>query len=173
MPTKYPFVIRVIHWTMSAMIISLICVGLWMTSLADDYPGKWDYYALHKSFGITAFLLILTRILVRFYVSLPAFPESINIWERRLAAVVHLLQYAVIFLMPISGYLMSSFGGYDVGFFGIKVPLLFDKNEELAKLFALSHEVMAYSLIVLIGLHVAGIFKHLIVEKTNLFKRMV
>ena len=172
METKYALSLRIIHWLMAALIIGLACMGLWMSELPNDYPGKFDYYGLHKSFGVIALVFIIIRITARFTSQIPALPNKIDRFSKMLASLVILFLYICMILMPLSGYLMSDFGGYGVHFFGYAIPLFFTKDQTLAKFFVEVHQLTAYTLIALLVLHILGWLKHLMFDKVNLFRRM-
>jgi cytochrome b561 len=169
---KYSLSMRIIHWLMALLIITLLAVGLWMSGLPNEYPGKYDVYALHKSFGVIALLLIVVRISVRMRSKVPALPKEINKFDTGLSAITIFVLYACMFAMPMSGYLMSTFGGHPVHLFGLELPSVVSQNPDMGKFFWNVHGYAGYVLIVFIGLHILGSLKHIAVEKVNLFKRM-
>jgi cytochrome b561 len=168
---KYNFTMRALHWLSALVFISLLCVGYYMTSLADS-PDKWEIYGMHKSFGVIAFILVVARLLVRIWSVVPNYPASLKRRDVVLSkATVHIL-YLLILLMPVSGYLMSTFGGRQVKMFAISVPSLFAANPELSHVFHEMHFICAKVLVAIILLHIAGLFKHMLFERENLLKRI-
>ena len=67
---------------------------------------------------------------------------------------------------------LSSASEYPVPFFGLDVPELIGKDENLAGLFELAHMWIAYGLMAVIGLHIAGALKHHLIDKDSTLKRM-
>lgn len=169
---KYPPSMRIMHWILALTIITLICVGLWMSGLASDDPRKFQIYPLHKSFGICALILVIFRVAIRLSSKVPQLPKEINAFDSRLAAVTYFLLYAAMFVMPLSGYLMSELGGYHVVFFSLPLPSIMPIDKELSKIFHSMHVYGGYVMIGLIALHLAGNIKHMIFEKVNLLKRI-
>lgn len=169
---KYSLSMRVMHWLMALLLITLLCVGLWMSDLPNEDPRKFQVYDLHKSFGVIALLLIIFRVSLRMRSKIPALPKQINKLDSGLSALTIFVLYACMLAMPLSGYLMSSFGGYPVHFFGMELPSLVNKNPDFGKFFWNIHGYAGYVLIVFIGLHILGSLKHIAVEKVNLFNRM-
>lgn len=169
---KYSLLVRINHWVMVFLIIGLLGMGLWMTGLADDYPGKYDYYGLHKSFGMVALFYIIFRLSIRLRSQIPELPAEISKRDSILSAITVFALYICMFMMPLSGYLMSSFGGYPVSMFGISVPSIVDKNPELGGFFHSMHVLGGQAFIGIIVLHLLGTIKHLVVEKVNLLKRI-
>ncbi len=76
-------------------------------------------------------------------------------------------------VMPVSGYLGSSFNRYGTRFWGIPLPKWGWDDHGLRELFFGIREVTAYLLIALIVLHVAGAIKHQWIDRDNLLARML
>jgi cytochrome b561 len=167
---RYPRAMRILHWLVAPLVISLLALGLVM----EDLPGtvRGQAYSLHKSFGIVVLLLMLARILVRWREALPAPVAGVRSWERGLAKAVHLAFYPLLLAMPLSGFVMSQAGGHPVALFGLSLPVLVPQDKALGRTAYELHELIGYSLIVLILLHVGGALKHLLIEKISIFKRM-
>jgi cytochrome b561 len=171
---KYNLTMRIMHWVVGLIIICLLGVGLYMTSLPDDHPNKWNFYNLHKSFGVTVLALILLRLLIRVCSIIPSLPEKISSVEKNLSKVGILIIYICMLVMPFSGYISSDAGGHGVKWFGYAMPNFFlEKNIELSSLAITIHIYVAYFLITLLLLHVFAPIKHLIVDKVNIYKRIV
>lgn len=168
---EYGAVARFFHWLTAFIILSLIPVGLYMTGMANG-PDKLEVYFLHKSFGLTVLFLVIGRLAWR-VISLP--PDKLDshaLWERRLAGGAHLFLYLAMIAMPLSGWLMSSAGEYPVRFFGMPMPALVGKSEAMAALMGQIHDTLALVLVGVLGLHIAGAFKHHIIDKDSTLMRM-
>jgi cytochrome b561 len=164
---KYPLSLRAIHWAMAAIILGLIWVGWKMVSLPEDAPV--DLYPWHKSFGLLALLLVLVRLTTRLRLSpaIPPLPAGLATWEKKLSKVAHVALYALMIVVPCMGYAMSSsFTQSDgVTFFGIHVPELLPKNDARFEVFRVLHRWLAYTLLAVVGLHVAGAIKHRLLDR--------
>jgi cytochrome b561 len=172
MLNKYPVSMRVFHWLMALLIVTLLCVGLWMSGLEKDNPDRAFFYSLHKSFGVMALIFIFLRTINRLKSSVPKLPDQISRFESALSGFIHFTLYLVMFLMPISGYLMSDFGGQDVYFFSYLMPDLFHTNRLIATGFWIAHKYLAYTLIGAVILHLLGTIIHYFKDNVNLFNRM-
>lgn len=170
---KYHPLLRALHWFMALCIIGLLAVGLYMTSLPRDLPLRADLYALHKSFGVTVLVLAFIRVALRMRLGAPALPSVIPAIERLMAHLGHTGLYFFMFALPLSGIIMSNSFGFAVKWFGVELPRIIGIDKDRGHMAEEAHELMAYLLIGLIALHVAGALKHLIKEKLNLFKRMM
>ena len=59
-------------------------------------------------------------------------------------------------------------------YFGVlPLPDLVSKSEELGDLLKGVHEALNFGLLVLVGLHVAGALKHVIIDKDGTLRRML
>lgn len=167
---RYPLPMRLLHWTRAALIVGLIALGWLMTSLPDDVTAKFVWmYPAHKEFGVLAFLTGIVALVVRTRSMLPPHPEALAPWEARLSTVVQYAMLTLAVIVPLMGYAMSSsFTQSDgVPFFGIELPELLPKNDHRFALFAWAHKTLAYTLLVLIALHVAGVVKHRFLDRGN------
>jgi len=157
---------------MSIMILSLLAVGLTMTSM-DDSDLKWQIYEMHKSFGLLVLLLFPMRLTWRLMNASPHL-DMIPKWEQHAAKSVHWLLYFGMLLMPLSGWIMATASGYTPAFFGLfDVPAPVDLNEGTAQLSLAIHHYGAWTLIALLSLHLAAATKAHWLDKNNILKRML
>src|SRR4051812_15686411 len=104
------------HWTISTLIICLICAGLYMTSVKMN-PAVLKIFFLHKSFGITVLALAVLRVIWKTTNVRPAYLTNHRAWEKALAKATHLFLYFCMFAMPLSGWIMSSAKNFHVSVF--------------------------------------------------------
>lgn len=168
---NYGLVARGFHWSIAVLILGLLPVGLFMGGM-DNSPFKFEVYAMHKSFGILVFFLGLGLIVWRFISPPPDHLETHAHWEVTLAGAAHFWLYVCIIGMPLSGWLMSSAGEFPVPFFGIQMPYLIGKDQELLGLFGQVHEILGYTLLFVLGLHMAGALKHHVIDRDDTLIRM-
>lgn len=160
---KYSRSMRILHWAMALSIIGVICAGITMVALPDRDPVKFGvFFPWHKSFGMLALFLVVARLLIRFRTVIPPLPPGITKMEARAAAAAHIALYVLMFLVPLSGYVMSStFTQSDgVYFFGVYLPELLPKNDAWFDTLLELHHVLAFTLLGLVVLHVGAALKH-------------
>ena len=160
---KYPLALRTLHWTMAVIILGLIWAGWAMVPIDENTLSKFDgLYPWHKSFGMLVLLLVAARLVIRRRGPIPPMPAGLSSWENKLAKVTHVALYTLMIVVPCMGYSMSSsFTQSDgVFFFGVNLPELLPKNDARFEVFQLLHRVLAYTLLGLVVLHVAGALKH-------------
>lgn len=172
-PTRYPAPMRALHWTRAALILALIPIGWAMTTLE-----AYSLYPWHKEFGVLAFIVAAVALMVRTRSRKPAHPAGLKPWEDVLSTVVHRSMLVLTIVVPLMGYSMSSsFTQSDgVPFFGLELPELLPKNDAAFAWFALLHKWLAYALLVLVALHVAGVVKHRLFDRgrdTDVLPRML
>jgi len=165
---KYPLPLRALHWIMAVIILGTLWAGWTMVSLGDNLPTKFEaFYPWHKSFGMLALFLVAIRLVIRARRPLPPPPSGLSPWEVKLAKAAHFALYALMIVVPCMGYAMSSsFTQSDgVFFFGVNLPELLPKNDDRFEVFQLLHRVLAYTLLGLVVLHVAGALKHRFLDR--------
>ena len=93
-------------------------------------------------------------------------------WERIAAKANHALLYGCMIVMPVSGYLGSSFTKYPIIYFGIKLPHWGWDAPELKDLCSQVHFVTVTIFIALIVIHIAAAVKHWLIDRDGVVERM-
>lgn len=169
---SFGIVSRLLHWITAMLVVYLLALGLIMTELPRN-PLLGKVYWLHKSVGICVLVLTATRLLWWIGNKRPAILGNVA-WEKLLAQVVHALLYITLIGMPVSGWVMSSAKNFPVSFFGLfTLPNLVAPDKELGEFLETVHEVLAWALMGALGLHVAGVIKHTVINKDGTLRRML
>lgn len=180
---RYTAVAIALHWAIALMIVGLIGVGWAMENLLGDTPADRAQYQaivqLHKSFGITVLLLSVARIAWRIMNPPPKEPPMPG-WQAMASRAVHALFYILIIAMPLSGWIMASASGaFETRYFGtvdMRLPVIpaldAGTREGLENTFGSAHSLMAWVIVGLLVLHVAGALKHQLVDRDGLMARM-
>ena len=156
----YNTVSKILHWIMALMIISLLAVGIYMHDLPREDALRPTLYMLHKAFGMTVMFLLLVRVLWRVTHKPPSLDRYSGV-VKKAASVSHVSLYVVMFAVPAAGYLLSAYHGYAVDYFGLfKLPLIVGENKEFADIAGDAHEILAFVMIGILVLHIAGAIKH-------------
>ena len=161
--TRWGAVSQFFHWTIVVLILVIAIIGLTMGDLPKTPKYFW-VYTLHKSLGITVLVLAILRLLWRLYAGAPpAVPGTPKIQEW-LASATHWALYALIFAMPLSGWLYDSASGLrPFKFFGLfDMPKLVPPDEQIRSLSHTGHEWLFWTLVLLVIGHAgAAIYHHL------------
>lgn len=146
-----------LHWLQAVLVLGLLILGWTMVDLPKG-PDKTWAFALHKSLGQCALLLIWVRIFWRRRHP----PVPLNGWEARLALLTHRLMYVLLVVVPMAGYLSASFTKYPMKFFGVPMPKVGWPDEGVNGVFNSVHKFSVVVLAVLIGMHLVGVVYHLV-----------
>lgn len=170
---SYGIVSKSFHWVMALGIIFLLILGFYMHGLPSS-PDKFALYGLHKSIGAILLFLVILRFVWRVGGLIPLLPDNIPNWQKISANLIHYALYGLMFLMPLSGWFMSSAAGYPVSIFGlVTLPALISPNRELVGLFKEFHEIFAWGIIALLVLHILAAVKHHFIDRDNILRRML
>lgn len=167
----YSFLSRLIHWTTALIILVLLVVGTYMKGM-EFSEQKLQIYNMHKSFGLLVLLLVFIRIVWHIITKKPKALETHAKWERVLSHAVHGFLYLLLFALPISGWVMSSAGDFNIKFFGLNMPDIVAKDEDLYELAEEIHELFAYVIMGFLALHIAGALKHHFIDRDATIARM-
>ncbi len=172
--SKYGLVSIFLHWLSALTIIGLFALGYYMVDLT--YYHEWYKTApeLHKSIGLVFFLLMVMRLAWRVTQITPSHLPSHSAVERKLGKIIHSLLYLLIFIIMISGYLISTADGRGIAVFELfDVPALGSSIENQEDIAGLVHKWLAYLLIALSALHALAALKHHFIDKDNTLNRII
>ncbi len=140
---------------MAGCYLIMFVVGTLMAQLPrTDFRNL--LYDFHKSMGVLTMALLTWRILTLIQVMqkkyarrLPKFSPQ---WLKNFA--LHTLMYALMWAVPIAGFLLSnSYRSNNVKFFGLVLPDLFPQNEAMVDVGRALHFWLAYTFLAFIALH--------------------
>jgi len=163
---------KAFHW----LIVLLIINQWWIAENADELKGlaKLEALGTHKSFGMTILMLAVLRLLWRLMNPTPELTSETKPWERVLARISHVLLYALIFAMPLTGWMMSSAKNYPVSWFKLfQFPDLVAPAEQTFHQMQDLHHLLFKVLVGVALLHAAGALKHHFIDRNDVLKRML
>ena len=161
------------HWLIVLLLLAQGTVGLLMGDMARG-PDKIAVYAFHKSVGITILALALARMLWRLYAGRPAPVPGTPPWQERMASAMHGLLYALLFAVPISGWVMNSAAGFPLQWFGLfNLPSIAAHDHDLHEFTESLHEWLFWVLIALAAAHAAAAVYHHLFQRDATLARML
>jgi cytochrome b561 len=173
MNTRYTTTAITLHWLMALGLISTFALGLYMTELPLS-PDKLKLYSWHKWRGVSLFLIVLIRLGWRLTHPAPPLPDSVPPLQRLASAATHWVLYGLMVVIPVSGWLMSSAKGFQTVWFGVlPLPDLLAKDKALGDTLLSVHEILNFTLLAMVLLHVAAALKHHFFDRDVVLVRML
>ena len=174
---RYTPLARALHWVLALALLGLFIMGSYMADLPFS-PQRLKLYNWHKWAGVTVLVLSVLRLVWRFVRRPPPLPGSVTqlmpAWQVQAYRATHVLMYVLFFLVPLVGWAYSSAAGFPIVLFGVlPLPDFVPVGKELAALIKPWHEILAWSLALLVVLHVAAALKHHWIDKDGLMQRML
>lgn len=172
-PDRWGWVSQSLHWLIALLIVVIAVIGLTMGDLPNS-PRKISVYALHKSLGLTVLALVALRLAWRMYAGAPHHLPGTPAWQRWAASMTHLALYAVMFAMPLTGWLLNSAAGYPLQWFKLfNLPALAAEDDGLRELAEEMHEAGFWLLLVLVLVHAGAALFHHLFQRDDTLRRML
>lgn len=159
-PRRWPALVQALHWIGVALILAVAIIGLVMVELPRGTGLRKFFYPLHKSLGISVLALAALRLAVRALTRAPAALPAPP-WQRRTAAASHALLYLLMLVLPLSGWLLNSFAGQPLPWFGLfDLPALAGERPQARQTADVMHVVLFWSLCALVCVHALAAAHH-------------
>lgn len=180
---RYTRTAMLLHWLVALLILANLAI-VWTIGFYADEAVR-PAINLHKSLGLTVLGLAILRLLWRLGHAPPPLPRSYPRIERLGAHAAHILLYALIFGLPLSGWIHDSAfkdaAAHPLMLFGV-IPwfrigwiadLPPDVKERVHDTWFAIHGYLAYALYALLALHILGALKHQWIDGENELGRML
>jgi cytochrome b561 len=162
---------RGLHWTMAAMVLTMLGIGVTMVASLADY--HW-LVSIHRPLGAGILALVVVRFVVRWLSPLPPFPPTMSRMERVAAAASEYTLYGVMFVLPLVGWGMLSAARYPVVLVGsVHLPFILPHDAMLYATLRRAHTVLAYVLFLAFLAHFGAILFHTLIIRDGMLVRMV
>ena len=171
---RYGWITIVLHWVLAVSLIALYFLGDYMVDLG--YYDTWYHRApqIHKEVGVMVGILMLLRLLWNMFQTSPKPLDETTVKANRLAKLAHYMLYGLVFLMVISGYLISTAKGQGIDVFGLfELPAFLPNDKDRGELAGEIHELMGAGFMILVGLHALAALGHHFFFKDGTLKRML
>ena len=151
-----------IHWVSAALILTQVYLGFAFGNFPRGSAERAELFTWHKTVGVVILLVALTRLAVRLIDAPPPYPADFPKWERRFAVWNHRAFYFLIIALPLTGLAavskraqggMTELAG-GTWFPVIPIPALGG-----------AHEVLVFTTIGLLVLHVLAAFKNQFINR--------
>lgn len=158
------------HWSVAVLIVVIGVPGL----LHDSWPKQTQAFwiNLRAIIGLSVWVFVIARFWWRGRHKPPDLPPGAGAFSRRLSYPVHLLLYALIFVIPIVGIVTFVWHGrvFDFGLFKVNFGVrpnraIFHPTEDV-------RGYLAYFLFTLVGIHALAALWHHFVRRDGILLRM-
>jgi cytochrome b561 len=158
------------HWIMVPLIVVVGVLGLLHDSWPKRTQGFW--INIHALVGLLVWVSLIARFWWRSRHPPPALPQDVGEISRHLSSSVHMLLYALIFIIPVIGVVTFVWHGraFDFGLFQVNFGIrsnkaIFHPTEDI-------HGYLAYALFALAGMHVLAAVWHHLIRRDDVLRRM-
>jgi cytochrome b561 len=156
----WPRALRLVHWVSAVLVIGMLGLGAYMVELVENPAERFDLTQNHKAIGVAVLALTGLRLCLR---ALAMASRCEHAPLLLAAKATHAGLYALLLLLPLSGWLMATTTPVRVptsvlGLFTLPYPLAPD-----LAVYRLAHAVhlaAAISLTLLVFLHSAAALAH-------------
>lgn len=170
-PPGYDLLTQSVHWLSLGVIAAAFATGLLMEDMPRG-PEKALLVNLHASLGVLVIALTVLRLSWRTIVPTPKTAGSPLLQVA--AQAMHVALYAAVLAVPLCGLLMMAAKGRAFDVFGLfTVPPLIATDRALGETLEEAHEILAYLLLVLVGLHAAAAIFHQAILRDGTLSRML
>src|ERR1700745_319342 len=167
---RFTLLSRLLHWSMAAMVIAQLLLGVTMVASLSYYPLL---LAIHRPLGAAILVFAVVRLVNRMTHHPPPFLATMRPIERRVATWSEYLLYALLFAQPLVGWAMLSAAHPPIVLYGpLHLPGIAPHNITLYAVLRLSHSVLALLLFLTFTAHMCAVLFHTFVLRDRLINRM-
>jgi len=157
---------RALHWTMAALIIAMLFLGVGMVASFSPYHRL---VSLHEKVGVLILALAAIRLINRLLHRAPPLPADM---PRGLQGVAHLSHYVLYFFMfaqPLLGWAMLSAAGAPLP---LHLPGIMPHHVELYATLRRAHGILGVLFFITILMHFAAALMHALIYRDGVFDSM-
>jgi cytochrome b561 len=152
---------RLMHWLTAGLMLGVFVLAF-SIDIATSRTSHTALLQLHRSIGLTIWVLTMARFVWRCFAKYPNWPNDMSRTMQVLAMASEYGLYTLLLTQPILGLLQTNAHGDQVNLYFIgRLPALIEKNRQLAQQLLALHKAVGFSLLGLIALHAsAALFHH-------------
>ena len=154
-------VIRFLHWLTLFLVAAIFVLAFSIIYFASSREEALALIQLHRSFGVTVWVVTLGRLVWRQFSRFPNWPADMPQTMRLAAQWSEHALYALLLTQPILGLLQTNASGDRVNLFFLgQLPALIGQDRPLAKQLLAVHVTVGLLLLGLIALHASAALYH-------------
>ena len=164
---------KALHWLIVLLLIAQFIFAWTMPHIGRNTPVT-TLINLHFTFGIIILAVAIVRLGWRLTHREPPPEDGLPPWQNLTAHIVHYLLYALLFAIPVLGWINASWRGMPIVMFGLELPQLVATRAPGWGWTGDVHGLMSnYLMLALVGLHVVAALYHHYVLHDGVLKRML
>jgi cytochrome b561 len=161
-----------LHWTTVLVVLTLFGSGL-LYGQVEERSWAPLLLQIHRSLGVTISTLTVFRLLWRVTgARFPAFPASMTPLHQLGARLSEYALYALLLIQPATGLAQTLLRGHRFEVFAWSIPPLVARDVGLVGIFRTAHEIGAWCLFALAGLHAAAALVHHFILRDDVLEAM-
>jgi cytochrome b561 len=170
---RFGLVAKTLHWLTLLLLVGSFTLAISMVNMPFS-PRKLEFYSWHKWVGVTIFLVVLLRLGWRLANPVPQQPSGTPRWQQRLAGLSHAALYAILIVMSVTGWIMSSALNLPVVYLGlIHIPSPFGVDRALGESMKIVHLSLAVALLAMVTIHALAALYHHLFLRDDVLRRML
>ena len=163
---------KALHWTIVALLIVQFIVAWTMPHIGRNTPVT-TLISLHFTIGIVILAVAVVRLAWRLTHAEPPPEDGLPPWQVHSAHIVQVALYALLFVIPILGWLNASWRNMPIVMFGLELPKLVGTRAPGWGWTGDVHGLLAnYLMLALVGLHVAAALYHYFFRRDGVLARI-
>jgi cytochrome b561 len=166
---RFGRVARALHWLTFLMLVGSFAL-VWSVGWLTAGPTRAQAIDIHRTIGL--FVLTVTALRLIWRMVSQRAPNISKPKLRWVADIVHAILLVCLLTVPLLGWAYTNARGHTVILLGLRLPSLIFKDQYFSRVAIGSHEFLAYTLLTLIGVHVAASLWHHLVLRDATLKRM-
>ena len=161
-----------LHWTTVLVVLILFGTGL-LYGAVEGRSWAPPLLQVHRSLGVTIWTLTVFRLFWRVTgARFPAFPASMTPLHQLGARLSEYGLYALLLIQPATGLAQTILRGRPFDVFAWSIPPLVARDLGLVGIFRAAHEIGAWCLFALAGLHAAAALVHHFILRDDVLEAM-
>jgi cytochrome b561 len=170
---SYDRVIKAIHWS-TLLLVAAAYLAMWSSDIVAAKQVRSLLWQLHYSSGVTVLALTLFRLGWRWHARIPNLPADLPTIQKVAARTTEYFLYVLLLAQPMLGVLHINARGRRIDFYLLgELPPIVGPNKILAGQVIAVHDVVAYVLLSIIGLHAAAALFHHFIRRDNVLSTML
>ena len=170
--TPFDTVTIILHWTTLLLVLLLLSSGL-LHGQVEDRSWAAPLLRVHRSIGVTLWMLTVLRLIWRVTgAHFPPFPASMTALHRLAVRLSEYGLYALLLIQPATGAAHTMLLGHRIDLFMWSIRPIVTTDIALAGVFHDAHEIGAWCMIALVGLHATAALVHHFILRDDVLETM-